>query len=550
MTIRAWAIGVGAAFLLSACSGSSDTGTTSGTSAGTGTSSGSSTGRHTNGGFPTNVTGSSTGSSSAGASSTGTGTSSSSGSGTGGSSTGGSTTGTSGGTTTGTTGYVPAPPYQGYDSGVQNQPSIDQGCAACGAAFRGPFGYYCVTVASSTPIVPPAWKCDATNQCVACSSLEPIAIPPVRSATRAASTPIPLPTISAPAVARSIAAPPMRASAHRARATAMPAVACLAAAIKNSDCQVNGLGACDFSQAPLYGWAARAPRAARTPGVVVPTRCACFTIKIPMATSASSSCLVDAGVCGNWDLLLRWWELHRWLSELQRLHREQLGLDLPSGSVRRLPDRGDLPRLQFRLQSAILRWPGQLWLLHQRSGLLWRGWSAALRDQQERQLLRQPVRLSRGQRLPLGCADVRRPGCHARIPGGFGPLRLHRLEPVPQQPGRAVHLRGSLPLHRLQRQLWAGSRRCVHRTVQRRPERHRSRGHRLCQRGDRRGRTRTKGIPYATTPPPLAAGLQQRRRAIASLAHLPADCCSASSDGAGGYAYLRGLSQWHRSQLG
>jgi hypothetical protein len=111
--------------------------------------------------------GSSTGSTSAGSTSAGTTTGTSTSSGT---TTGTSTSGSGSGSTTGTTGYVSGPPYVGYDAGPRNQPAIQPGCTAA-APFKNPGGQYayppCVQCLQSSQCAT-GLKCSASNVCVGC----------------------------------------------------------------------------------------------------------------------------------------------------------------------------------------------------------------------------------------------------------------------------------------------------------------------------------------------------------------------------------------------
>jgi Cys-rich repeat protein len=73
-------------------------------------------------------------------------------------------------TTGGTTSYVPGPPYQGFDAGPRNEPTIQQGCTAA-APFKNPLGMFsyppCVQCLRSADCQD-GLKCSNSNVCVGC----------------------------------------------------------------------------------------------------------------------------------------------------------------------------------------------------------------------------------------------------------------------------------------------------------------------------------------------------------------------------------------------
>jgi hypothetical protein len=291
------ALAIGCALLtmsvfFTACSGSSTT-----------TSSSSTTGVQTS----TSTTGHRYVNSSVSTGSWGSGSSTSGGTTTGGTTTGGSTTGTSTtGTTTssttssstsgttGTTGYPAGPPYQGFDSGFPPQPSIDQGCTAA-APFRNQQGY-CVGCRTKNDCAT-GLQCDDTQQCVVCRSAADCATGQVcnRSCFNIQVEPYYTCDVSCQTDCRSPSAGPTFCNPG---ACDGDAGGCLTnECYQNSDCVVNGRGACDFRDVQYYGYgncvACTTDAGGCGPGEL------CTYDSNTGNDICQLSCLLDAGVCGN-----------------------------------------------------------------------------------------------------------------------------------------------------------------------------------------------------------------------------------------------------------
>ncbi len=321
MTFRAsWVLGVSLVFVV-AC-GNSSAGTASGTTASTGTAGVATTGHAataTSGGIGASSSGpggaTSTGAAVGSGSSSGStgqvttsgtdtssGTSTTGGNGTTSSGTGG---GSTGGASTGTA-YVAGPPYMGFDAGPVAEPAIAPGCTAAEPYANPTQGSYpqCVSCRRDTDC-PSGLHCntnvDATNyyqsyQCVACRDKADCSTGEI---CQFACTNIQAPPYE---VCQNGCQPDCR---NAAVDFCNPGLCdtdggeCLPNwCATNTDCVVNGGGACNFSDSPVYPPQGIGLCAACTddaggcsPGEV------CLRSNQTGENICQVSCLIDAGVC-------------------------------------------------------------------------------------------------------------------------------------------------------------------------------------------------------------------------------------------------------------
>ena len=313
MRLNTWLVGCGATLFFFACNNNGEplgtsggtTGAPATTTGGRGSSSSGTTGSSTTGPAPTTsgTTSGTTSSGSSGSTSSGTGTTT-------GTTTSG-TAGQTGGTTTsgsgGSTGYVAGPPYLGYDGGPIPEPVIAAGCTAA-APFINPTGNFpsCVSCRRNSDC-PTGLFCD-TNidpnsdeqifQCVTCRSNTDCAVGEICE--------IGCQNLNVPPffTCQNACQPDCRTAPA---GTCNPGLCdgdggeCLLDwCAHNSDCVVNGTGACDFTQSPIFppGGLGTCEACTQDAGGCGPEQ-VCGRSPNTGQNFCQVSCLVDSGVCAG-----------------------------------------------------------------------------------------------------------------------------------------------------------------------------------------------------------------------------------------------------------
>jgi Cys-rich repeat protein len=305
---------VGAGLVFAAGCGKSNGGTSS-SSTGAATTAGISStgGSSTNGAISGTTTGAGVNTTTGSTSSGTTGEATTTGGAAGGSSTSGSgttTTGTTSGTTStgGTTGYVTGPPYMGFDAGPIAEPPVAAGCSAA-TPFANPTqgGYPLCVQCRRNSDCPSGLLCntnvDATNvyksyQCVACRNSTDCTGGAICQfgCTYIGKSPY--------YVCDNACQPDCRdagADFCNPGLCDTDAGGCLTSwCASNSNCTVDGLGACDFTQAVVYP-----PNGIGTCAVCTQDAGGCGPDEVCGRSNQTGrpicqlSCLVDAGVCSG-----------------------------------------------------------------------------------------------------------------------------------------------------------------------------------------------------------------------------------------------------------